>query len=1052
MNVRILRLASLLVALLAVLNPAIAQDAATDTAKALLKQGLDQYKALDFTNAKASLMKVEPSALAPADKKNLEDHLAKIDNAIKQQSQARDAYAKAEAALKQGDLTAAKDGFTKAAASEYLSESERKDANAQMAQVEQKIKAAAVSAKAAPVAAVANAAPAAAAAETAPAATTAANTDLAAEAPAATQDAELAAAVATVPAAAPAATEAVATGPAATSPAGNLSNLQANRADAARKLLEEGKAALDNGKTELAVEKLQRAVVLAPDDAQAKKLLDQARALLAKQNPGSQTVLSRLEQMRLVAKQIAELEFAKALKRSNDILREAKSAADFDAALTAARDAKRQLDDKKELFTAKEYSDRAGEVDSQIAFVNTQKADWEQRRAVAAGGEAERANQRRIAQAEQQRRERIAALATRAKTLTSEMKYDEAIGIYDQILTMDPKNQDAASKKEVLSQIHMLRQEGDAYKALNNQLQENARIMRQEEIPWTEILRHPPDWRELSDRRKDIGASSANETEEDRIVRQKLKTKIPDLDFNATPFEDAITFFRTLSGVNFHVNWAALAIGTVEKSTPVNLKLTDVTVQKALDLVLQDLSTNVKLSYVVQDGVVTISTKDDLAKTPVIQVYDIRDLIFTVQNFSSSNLSFGTGTNGTNGTSGFGTNNNGTTNNNNGVNRDELVNRITNTIKTTVDPTSWAPTGTVGSIEEMNGSLIVTQTLENHEKLADLISKLRETRALQVTVEARFVSVSSGFLNSIGLDLDLFFNTGSGLGGATTIDPFTGAVVPQQGVSGWGPGFPSNPRFTPVGVLTSPGIDPITGRPVPVQGSLTNTWGNMVGVSTPLGNSIGGQVLSPSLSVGGTFLDDIQVDYLIQATQANSTTRTLTAPRLTLFNGQQATVTVGTLQAYVSGLQPVVGAGNVALYQPTIATIMTGSTLTVTATVSADRRYVTLEVLPTVQTLNAITSTPIGGGASIQTPNVTQQSVQTTVTVPDGGTLLLGGQRLSAEVEREGGVPGLSKIPIVQRLFTNRGKVRDEQTLLILVRPKIIIPREEEDKAFPPMK
>ncbi|MFN8731324.1 MAG: hypothetical protein ACK5Z4_15875, partial [Planctomyces sp.] len=75
--------------------------------------------------------------------------------------------------------------------------------------------------------------------------------------------------------------------------------------------------------------------------------------------------------------------------------------------------------------------------------------------------------------------------------------------------------------------------------------------------------------------------------------------------------------------------------------------------------------------------------------------------------------------------------------------------------------------------------------------------------------------------------------------------------------------------------------------------------------------------------------------------------------------------------------------------------------------------------------------------------------VQTTVTVPDEGTVLLGGQRLVTEREVEVGVPLLSKLPIINRFFTNRIESKEESTLLILVKPTVIIQSEEEDKAFP---
>ena len=66
-----------------------------------------------------------------------------------------------------------------------------------------------------------------------------------------------------------------------------------------------------------------------------------------------------------------------------------------------------------------------------------------------------------------------------------------------------------------------------------------------------------------------------------------------------------------------------------------------------------------------------------------------------------------------------------------------------------------------------------------------------------------------------------------------------------------------------------------------------------------------------------------------------------------------------------------------------------------------------------------------------------------------GGTLLLGGETIAGEAAREQGLPVLSKIPFLKRLFTNTSNAKDEQVALILVKPTILIQREQEDKAFP---
>ena len=85
----------------------------------------------------------------------------------------------------------------------------------------------------------------------------------------------------------------------------------------------------------------------------------------------------------------------------------------------------------------------------------------------------------------------------------------------------------------------------------------------------------------------------------------------------------------------------------------------------------------------------------------------------------------------------------------------------------------------------------------------------------------------------------------------------------------------------------------------------------------------------------------------------------------------------------------------------------------------------------------------------IEAPILEITEVATTVSIPDQGTLLIGGQRLVGEVEVEAGVPILSKIPVLSRLFSNASITKDQRTLLILVKPTIILQTEIEDEQFP---
>ncbi len=331
------------------------------------------------------------------------------------------------------------------------------------------------------------------------------------------------------------------------------------------------------------------------------------------------------------------------------------------------------------------------------------------------------------------------------------------------------------------------------------------------------------------------------------------------------------------------------------------------------------------------------------------------------------------------------------------------------------------PAAKSGPSRSSSGQLVVTQTPENHRQLLNLLEQLRETKSIQVTVETRFLTIQRNFLEDVGVDLQFLLNA-------------TGNI---------------SKKLSPIQIN---------------NGSSTYTLSPATSVPGSIGTT------ATALTTAATYLDDFQVNLLLRATQAQQFSTIVTAPRLTLFNGQRAYVLVATEQAYVSNLTATVGTGT-SSFQPTVSIVQSGVSLDVQATVSADRKYVTLTLRPQLATLIDLksftfqqgtttgTTTPgtvlIGGGVAppptgiIQEPEIQLTEVKTTVSIPDGGTLLLGGQTIAGELEREAGVPVLSKIPGLDRLFTNRSMSKDEQVLLILCKPTIIIQKEIEQKQFP---
>jgi type II secretory pathway component GspD/PulD (secretin) len=146
-----------------------------------------------------------------------------------------------------------------------------------------------------------------------------------------------------------------------------------------------------------------------------------------------------------------------------------------------------------------------------------------------------------------------------------------------------------------------------------------------------------------------------------------------------------------------------------------------------------------------------------------------------------------------------------------------------------------------------------------------------------------------------------------------------------------------------------------------------------------------------------------------------------------------------------------------------MAEIDDGTTFNVRPIVSADRKYVYLEVHPvitsvsfqdtTFQTVGQAASQTTAGVASniIQRPQTVKQELSVTVCVPDKGILMIGGLGKSSETKTSSGTPILSKIPIIKRLFSSNTIDRDITTsgnLIILIKPTILVREEKESHAF----
>ena len=91
----------------------------------------------------------------------------------------------------------------------------------------------------------------------------------------------------------------------------------------------------------------------------------------------------------------------------------------------------------------------------------------------------------------------------------------------------------------------------------------------------------------------------------------------------------------------------------------------------------------------------------------------------------------------------------------------------------------------------------------------------------------------------------------------------------------------------------------------------------------------------------------------------------------------------------------------------------------------------------------------LGGAAgavtvAINTVTTTTNSISAMIKVPDRGTVVLGGLSHVEETRTEGGVPILSHIPIIKRLFLNTVVVKTRFHNVFLATPTILIEKEFE--------
>ena len=287
-----------------------------------------------------------------------------------------------------------------------------------------------------------------------------------------------------------------------------------------------------------------------------------------------------------------------------------------------------------------------------------------------------------------------------------------------------------------------------------------------------------------------------------------------------------------------------------------------------------------------------------------------------------------------------------------------------------------------GSIEVdgRSNSLIITDVRQNIDAIRQLVAILDQPEP-QVEIESRIVVATRSFSRDIGFQL-------------------TGLIVGPRGAAGIGGTLPGITTDLPI-----PAGLPNGGITTPIQAQNTNT---VIGLTT---------------GIFGT----AQISALLTAGEQKGQAKIIATPRVTTLNNRKAKIESKT-QIPITTVQTGEAGGD-----PVITTTYVDVPLKLEITPQiTDVGTVVLDVLAE----NASAAAAAAGA----NPVINTQIMETQVTVPDGGTTVVGGVLFDDERENQNRTPGLSKIPILGNLFKRKGVERNTNEVLFFITPRISRP------------
>lgn len=183
-----------------------------------------------------------------------------------------------------------------------------------------------------------------------------------------------------------------------------------------------------------------------------------------------------------------------------------------------------------------------------------------------------------------------------------------------------------------------------------------------------------------------------------------LRKVVPEVQFDEVPFGEVVGFLRDFAKLNITVNWRALEAAGIDRQAPVTLSLRDVPFEQVLRQILRDVGGGaVRLHYLVEGNVLSITTEEETASVVKTVFYDVSDLMVGPEGSGLDDIQYA-----------------------------KKMDRLIQVICGTIASDSWRDNGGhIGNIAVFNGKLVIAQTPENQKLIAQLLSRLREKPTTQ---------------------------------------------------------------------------------------------------------------------------------------------------------------------------------------------------------------------------------------------------------------------------------------------------------------------------------